>query len=141
MPESRALLADIADQGQPRAFALVAACCRRPMDAAAGSAVRAIVAQAADWPAVPGLARRHRVEALVQEALTEAGIDVPPPIAARLAARTHDIARRNLAMAAEIVRIQRAFDAAGIPSLLLKGVALAQLAYGAFTRKHRAPRF
>lgn len=53
-----------------------------------------------------------------------------------LAARTHDMARRNLAMAADVVRIQHAFDAPGIPSLLLKGVALAQLAYGSFTRKH-----
>jgi hypothetical protein len=76
---------------------------------------------------VLGLARRHRVEALAQKAFAAAGINVPPSVAARLAARTHDIARRNLAMAADVVRIQRAFDAAGIPSLLLKGVASAEV--------------
>jgi hypothetical protein len=97
MPESTARLADIAGHGQPRAFALVAACCRRPLDAAAIAAVRA-GGDKPDWPAVLGLARRHRVEALAQEAFAAAGINAPPSVAARLAARTHDIARRNLVM-------------------------------------------
>lgn len=136
MPENTRRLAGIAGHAQPRAFALVAACCRRPMDAEAAAALRDVAAAGVDWPAVLGLARRHRVEALVHEASTTAGIDVPPPAAARLAGRSRHIARRNLAMAAEIVRIQRAFDAAGIPLLLLKGVALAQRAYGSFTIKH-----
>jgi hypothetical protein len=135
MPENAARPAGIADHRHAQAFALVAACCRRPLDAQVVAAVRA-AAETADWPAVLGLAARHRVEGLVDEALAAAGIDGPPPVAARLTARAHDIARGNLAMAAEIVRIQRAFDAAGIPMLMLKGVALAQLAYGAFTRKH-----
>jgi hypothetical protein len=82
------------------------------MVAAAVAAVRG-AAETPDWPGVLDLARRHRVEALVQEALAAAGVDAPPPVAARLAARTHDIARRNLAMAADVVRIQHAFDAAG----------------------------
>jgi Uncharacterised nucleotidyltransferase len=132
MPENTGRIAGIAGHGQPRAFALVAACCRRPMDAEAVAALRDVAAAGVDWPAVLGLARRHRVEALVHEALTTAGIDIPPPAAARLAGRTHDIARRNLAMAAEIVRIQRAFLAAaealsaGVPVVLSDGVDMGQ---------------
>lgn len=46
------------------------------------------------------------------------------------------IARQNLQSAAESLRIQRLFDEAGVPLLFVKGVALAQLAYGSLAVKH-----
>jgi hypothetical protein len=127
---------DIAGHAQPREFRLVAACCRRPMDAEATAALRSVAAEAIDWRAVLTIVQRQRVGGLVQDALAAAGIDVPPPVAAQLAGHAQHIARRNLAVAAETARLQRAFDAAAIPLMLLKGVALAQLAYGSFTFKH-----
>ena len=46
------------------------------------------------------------------------------------------IAQQNLSFAAETVRLQRPFEAAEFPALALKGVALAQLAYGSLRSKH-----
>ena len=99
-----ARIIDIAGHAQPREFRLVAACCRRPMDAEATAALRAVAAGAIDWPCVLRIVRRQRVGGLVQDALAAAGIDAPPPVAAQLAGHAQQIARRNLAVAAETVR-------------------------------------
>src|ERR1700759_1707631 len=61
MPENTRRLSGIAGHAQPRAFALMAACCRRPLAAEAAAALGAIAAAGVDWPAVLGLPRRHRV--------------------------------------------------------------------------------
>ncbi|HWK95285.1 MAG TPA: nucleotidyltransferase family protein [Pseudolabrys sp.] len=81
------------------------------------------------------LVRHYRVEALAQAALSAAGIPLPDEVAKSLCQRAKEIAHRNLAMAAESARLQGLLDAAGIHSLVLKGVALAQLAYGSIAFK------
>jgi hypothetical protein len=68
--------------------------------------------------------------------LAAAAVPLPPAIQAELAARAQRIVRRNLLLAAETGRLQRGFDAAGIPAVVLKGMALAERAYGAFAIKH-----
>jgi hypothetical protein len=74
--------------------------------------------------------RRHRVDRLAYDGLTHAGITLPSDFEERLAARSAECAITALAMARESVRLQRAFEAAGLPSLIVKGTAMGVLAYG-----------
>jgi hypothetical protein len=81
------------------------------------------------------VARRHRVEGLVWNALREAAAEVPAPIAQSLAAAAADIARQNLFIVHESLRLDALLARAGIPVLFLKGVTLARLAYGTIALK------
>jgi hypothetical protein len=117
-------------------FVLVAACCRWPLSEDAIAAIRTAHTTAIDWRYFQRIVKRQRVFGLVYNALLAAGIDVPSDVAQELGAHAQQIARQNLLMAAETVRLQRAFDAAGIPVLALKGVSLAKLAYGSLKLKH-----
>jgi hypothetical protein len=117
------------------AFLLVAACCRWPPSQSRNAAVQAAAAPVADWNAVVVTARRQRVAGLVYEALLTAGVQLPAAPAAEFARRAQAIFRKNLLLAAEMCRLQKLLDAAKIPSVALKGVALAQLAYGSLKAK------
>ena len=117
-------------------FLLVAACCRWPPSQSRNAAVGAAAAPIADWNAVLLAARRQRVAGLVHDALQAAGVQLPAAPAAELARRAQAIFRKNLLLATETCRLQKLMDAAAIPSLALKGVALAQLAYGSLKVKH-----
>lgn len=119
-----------ASQSQEACFRLAAVCCRFPGDARRDSAAVAAAREVDDWGQFLRVARRHRIEALAQSALATAQVPLPEDIGAALQQRAQTIARRNLALTTETVRLQGLLDAAGIPSLVLKGVALAQLAYG-----------
>ena len=110
-------------------FVLLTACCRWPASGERDANVRA-AADGVDWTQFAALARRHRVEGLAHEALFRADVQPPPTVAEDLIARAGEIARQGLLMAAQAARLQQAFDAAGIPNLLLKGSALEILAYG-----------
>ncbi len=120
-------------RSQAGEFRLVAACCRWPLSQAA---IREAAAAGIDWAKFLRIVARHRVFGLVHHALQAAGIDVPSPVTQALARRALLIARNNLALATETVRLQRELDAARIPAVVLKGVALAQLAYGTLDLKH-----
>jgi hypothetical protein len=117
-------------------FLLIAACCRWPPSQSRNAAVGAAAAPIADWNAVVMAARRQRVVGLVYDALLATGVRLPAAPAAELARRAQAISRKNLLLAAETCRLQELLDAAGIPSVALKGVALAQLAYGSLKVKH-----
>jgi hypothetical protein len=117
------------------AFLLVAACCRWPPSQSRNAAVQAAAAPFADWNAVVVTARRQRVAGLLYEALLAAGVQLPLAPAAEFARRAQAIFRKNLLLAAETCRLQKLLDAAEIPSVALKGVALAQLAYGSLKVK------
>ena len=116
-------------------FLLAAACCRWPASAARDAAVRTAAAPVRDWDAFLRFVGRHRVIGLVHDALPAAGVVLPAGVAAKLAARNKAAVRRNLLLLDELFLLKRAFDAAGIAFLVLKGAALAQLAYGAATGK------
>jgi hypothetical protein len=117
-------------------FLLVAACCRWPPSQSRNSAVQAAAAPVADWDAVVLAAQRQRVAGLVHDALLAAGVQLPAAPATEFARRAQAIFRKNLLLAAETYRLQTLLDAAAIPSVALKGVALAQLAYGSLKVKH-----
>ena len=118
----------------PAEFALVAECCRWPVPASDPLRARS-TGKALDWPRVARIARRHRVEALVWNRLRAAGMDVPEQAAGALRSAAERTARDNLRAARECARLQRAFHAAGIPILFIKGVTLAMLAYGTLSLK------
>lgn len=63
-------------------------------------------------------------------------MEAPPPVAQKLSAQASAIAKHNLALAAESLRLQRVFDDARIPVIFFKGAALAMLAYGSLSLKH-----
>src|SRR3984957_5921335 len=117
-------------------FLLVAACCRWPPSQSRNAAVQAAAAPIADWNAVVVAARRQRVAGLVHDALLAAGVQLPAAPAAEFARRAQAIFRKNLLLAAETCRLRQLLDAAAIPSVALKGVALSQLAYGSLKVKH-----
>jgi hypothetical protein len=123
-----------ASQSQKACFRLAAACCRCPADAC-NNAVIAAVRDIDDWPLFLRVLRRHRIEALAQAALSAAAVVVSEDIDTALQRRARAIAQRNLAMAAETARLQSVLDAAGVPALVLKGAALAQLVYGSIAFK------
>jgi hypothetical protein len=114
---------------------LVVACCRWPPSKSRNAAVRAAAAPVADWNAVVLIARRQRVVGLVYDALLAAGVQLPAAPVAEFAQRAQAISRKNLLLATETCRLQKLLDAAEIPSIALKGIALAQLAYGSLKLK------
>jgi Uncharacterised nucleotidyltransferase len=126
----------MAGRGLTAEFLLVAACCRWPPSEIRNSAVRAAAANIIDWDDFLRVVRRQRVFGLVHDALRSAAIDCPTAVAGELASRMQRTARWNLTLAAETNRLQRMLAAANIPVLVLKGVALAQLAYGSLRLKH-----
>ena len=113
-----------------REFLLVCACCVwRPSEAHRAS-IRSRAKEIADWEHVLAIAGRHRVLGLVHHALCSAEVALPQAVRNTFAACAQAIARLNLQMAAEILRLQKIFDDAGIRAISVKGVGLGQLAYG-----------
>ena len=106
-------------------FVLLAQCCAWPPTDARDAVISRSAADIGERAFV-ALAKRHRVEGLAHAALAR----VQARLTESLAARAGEIARQGLIQAAESVRLQTAFDAAAVPSLMLKGAALEILAYG-----------
>jgi hypothetical protein len=111
-------------------FLLTAACCRWPPCAGRNQAVLAAAARPIDWGRFLRLVRRQRVEGLVSSAFESAGVKPPQEVSTLLRGEAQGIARQNLAFAAESLRIQRLFEAAGLTFLFVKGATLDVLAYG-----------
>jgi len=102
---------------------LVATCCRWPTNV---DAIHAAASGAIDWRYAIRLSRRHRVVGFLRRGLIAAGIAVPP----RLDEIYRHMMRRNLLQYGEAVRLTAKLAEAGIPVALLKGVVVAELAYG-----------
>ena len=120
----------------PAEFMLAAACCRWPLSEPALSAIAQAAARPIDWPYFMRIVARQRITGLAANALRTAGIAPPPEAASALTAGELRIARHNLRLTVETIRLQRTFTASGIPVVALKGVSLAQLAFGSLTLKH-----
>jgi hypothetical protein len=118
----------------PREFQLVAACCRWPPSPARDSAVLDAAA-GADWTLVARIAERNRVEGLVWNALRQARAPVPDEVAGRLQSAADRIARQNLVLTAESLRLSGALDRARVRHLFVKGITLGVLAYGSIGPK------
>jgi hypothetical protein len=114
----------------PPEVALTIACCRWPRSAERSRAICEAAEAVTDWPQFERHVERHRVARLARDGLTHAGVAVPSDVEERLTAHSAVCAFTALAMARESVRLQRAFAAAGIPALIIKGAAMGALAYG-----------
>jgi hypothetical protein len=116
-------------------FLLTAACCRSPLSEERAPAIRAAAQGIADWDRFLRVVQHHRVAMQVQQALSLAGIELPPAAASDIEILVKRRVHRGVKLAAQAVRLQNLLTAAGIPSIVLKGVALEQLAYGAVATK------
>jgi len=116
-------------------LALGFACCRWPRSDTGDAAVRAAAGGAIDWERFAGIVARNRISALVKDALDRAGVEAPAAVAAQLSQGQSNAAFTSLALARESIRLQRAFDEAGLPALIVKGAPMAMLAYGDLGRK------
>jgi hypothetical protein len=129
-------LANKALAGAPPEFFLVAACCCWPPSAARVQAIRAATLASVDWPRLLRIVRKHRVWGLVQDGLVRATVPLPAEIAQEIRAEALALTQRNLVIAAEVLRLQRRFEEAGVPIIFVKGVSLSLLAYGDLSLKH-----
>ncbi len=111
--------------GRSIEFDLVCLCSRWPRSAQDIATIRHLSATV-DWSRVEAVTRRQRVGGLVIHGLRAAGVALPPALAQRSAT----LLRANQRMAAETIRIDKAFTGAGIDALFVKGLTLAILAYG-----------
>lgn len=114
----------------PAELMLAAACCRWPHGPARVEAIRNAAAADLDWSRFRAVVVRNRIGMLAHCGLTQAGITPPHEVAHQLSERAALAARHGLATARESLRLQREFEAAGLPSLILKGAPLSILAYG-----------
>src|SRR5581483_7880528 len=99
------------------------------------AAIRSAAAGIA-WDRFLGEVEHHRIAGLARDGLARAGIVIPHEAALRLQRASDAVARKNLVLAAEAVRLQRLFDGARIPALFLKGTPLAVIAYGNLSLKY-----
>ncbi|MGA9581094.1 MAG: nucleotidyltransferase family protein, partial [Allosphingosinicella sp.] len=74
-------------------------------------------------------------EGLVWNALRQAGAAVPADSAERLRSAADRIARQNLALTAESLRLSASLDRAGVRHMFIKGITLGVLAYGSIGPK------
>ena len=85
----------------------------------------------ADWPALAALAAHHRVGTLFLEGLGKGGVRPPDPAVERaLAQQRRQDTLRGMRQLAAMERVTAALAAAGIRSLVLKGLPLGQRIYG-----------
>ncbi|QIK95826.1 nucleotidyltransferase family protein [Sphingomonas sp. HDW15A] len=108
-------------------FRLLVQCCQWNFADASKSSVD--LTDGLDWKLVLALARRHRVQGLVWNALAQYANNMPVDIKDALASDARSIAANNLAIAGECRAILTEFDQAGISLLFVKGLTVGALAY------------
>jgi hypothetical protein len=95
--------------------------------------IEALVNAAVDWQAFLELAARHGLRLLVYRTLRAVcWARVPPEIQTAWQQAFHILTRRNLFLTRELLHIVAAFQSADIQVALMKGPALAEMAYGDF---------
>ena len=113
-----------------REFLLTAACSVWPPSNSRAEAIRAAAAGPLDWDRFLRIVSRQGVIGLVHDGLTRVRPPVPSGIASEIAMRAEAMAKQNLALAAEAVRLQNLLTQANIPVLFIKGASLSMLAFG-----------
>jgi hypothetical protein len=82
-----------------------------------------------DWDALLNLAQEHRVAPLLFSRLADMGAAVPPAVQERLRVEYERNYFHNLANAAELIGVLKAFDREMVPAMPFKGVVLAASIY------------
>ena len=100
-----------------------------------GTALRAALGRVTDWDLLRDLTRAHRLEPQLYRRLSDGCRDiVPPPFIEDLARIHSERAKRNLRMAAYLLRVVEAFQVEGIRVAPFKGPVLAEYLYGDVAR-------
>ena len=110
-------------------FKLAAACAMWPPSDRRTEAIRTAAAGPLDWPGFLRVIGRHQVIGLVHDGLIRAQPAVPSEILLEIGAKAAALVQENLALARESLRLQRMFDDANVPVLIVKGAPLALLAF------------
>ena len=109
---------------------LARAIARARLDAEATKHLQAVASAIEDWQAVPAALARHGLQVLAVKHLTPMRQTISEIIWSALDAEAREARARALAGAAELRRIVRACDVAGLRMLAIKGPVLAWHAYG-----------
>ncbi|MFP4346378.1 MAG: nucleotidyltransferase family protein, partial [Anaerolineales bacterium] len=107
----------------------VQACLRARWEPAALESARALSARPGfDWEAVGALAQREGVAQLLHAVTREADL-LPDALAQTLRRAYFQTARQNLLLFREIAQLLARLEEAGVPVIVLKGAALAEIVY------------
>ncbi len=112
----------------PPEFLLLVNCCRWNFTAGDNEA-RPEIQLELDWVRFVNLARYHRIQGLVWNALAPQAESLPDNVKEILSSDARSIAATNLAIARECREFREAFGRSGIPLLFIKGLTVAALAY------------
>ena len=104
---------------------LVLSCARAARDTSTDE-IRRSASVTADWKRVIETASEHSLLPLLAARVGQAGVDIPQPLAEAAASA----AARNLALAAETLRVQDLLTTKGIESIAFKGPVLSVTLYG-----------
>lgn len=118
----------------PAELELLLACCRWPRRSDDSEFIRTLCAGPIDWQRFLQLVRHHRLVPLVSHSINLAiepgGTAEVDAALAELRSIAEMSTHRALRSLAELRRVVHAFGAASIPTLVLKGIPLAQIVFG-----------
>jgi len=97
---------------------------------------RVTVPEDVDWAALCAVSHRCRIAPVIYQCLRGSSLPVPPGVAAWFRAQYYEAVARHLASLNELRELLGWFSEAGIPAVVLKGPALAQLGLGAARIAH-----
>jgi len=112
----------------PSEAILLLACLQWPLSDT--SAIRSICADRVEWTLFLKLVKRHRVFALAERALRDAGPDVDEAALEYLQGQANLSSWRELALLEELRAVQLGLVQAGLRPMLLKGLAFSIKAFG-----------
>jgi len=113
-------------------FRLLLACSRIHADR---GLIQSLVGQTKDWEKVIRYAQWHGLTPHLCQKLEEASCHLPSPASELLKSEIRQIARQNLLLTAELLRIMRALVAENIPAIPYKGPVLAATIYDDLTMR------
>ena len=115
-------------------FRLLLLCARTRVEAQQRELIRALALKQLDWEFVLDKARTHGLIPLLYRNLSEFCADqVPSAVLQQLDSDYMANAKRNRALTAELIKVLRILESAGISAVPYKGPALAALAYSDIT--------
>jgi len=108
-------------------FRLLLACSGKHADR---GMILSLLGQTTDWENLVRYAQRHGLTPQLCQRLEEVGLPLTSPVSELVKSNIRQIARQNLLLTAELLRIIRAFVGENIPAIPYKGPVLAATTYG-----------
>lgn len=122
------------DKENTALYDLLIECCRQIPDT---ELLETYAGRMDDWKGFLDSAYAHGVFPLVHKSLKPITA-VPDAIKLRLKSTNLEIARRNMTMTAELLKIMKLLEENGIPALAIKGPVLSQMIHGDVTQRQYA---